>query len=169
MALVTYNIRPDNAKLGSFGSIADVRKNIVRTDARSVEGEIIAEKEAAALPPCRPAALPRGLRLALPLAAPLPCVLQPCCRARCGLDLMLACRAVLTSAAGQRRGWTGICLRVYSAATLQASFDCLHDAPIGDGCCLPHHAHHAGPALPPPCFPDCRRACSRGERSALCI
>ena len=23
MALVTYNIRPDNAKLGSFGSIAD--------------------------------------------------------------------------------------------------------------------------------------------------
>merc|ERR1712205_238997 len=45
MALVTYNIRPDNAKLGSFGSIADVRKNIVRSNARSVEGEIVAEKE----------------------------------------------------------------------------------------------------------------------------
>ena len=45
MALVTYNIRPDNAKLGSFGTIADVRKNIVRSNARSVEGEIVAEKE----------------------------------------------------------------------------------------------------------------------------
>lgn len=45
MALVTYNIRPDNAKLGSFGSIADVRKNIVRSNARDVEGEIVAEKE----------------------------------------------------------------------------------------------------------------------------
>lgn len=49
MALVTYNIRPDNAKLGSFGSIADVRKNIVRSNARDVEGEIVAEKEVRAL------------------------------------------------------------------------------------------------------------------------
>ncbi len=30
MALVSYSIRSDNAKLGSFGTIADVRKNIVR-------------------------------------------------------------------------------------------------------------------------------------------
>lgn len=45
MALVSYSMRSDNAKLGSFGTIADVRKNIVRSNARSVEGEIIAEKE----------------------------------------------------------------------------------------------------------------------------
>merc|ERR1740117_1603060 len=43
MALVSYSIRSDNAKLGSFGGIADVRKNIVRSNARSVEGEIVAE------------------------------------------------------------------------------------------------------------------------------
>lgn len=30
MALVTYNIRPDNAKLGSFGSIADGEHATIR-------------------------------------------------------------------------------------------------------------------------------------------
>jgi len=45
MALVSYSIRSDNAKLGSFGTIGDVRKNIVRSNARSVEGEIIQERE----------------------------------------------------------------------------------------------------------------------------
>jgi len=45
MALVSYSIRSDNAKLGSFGTIGDVRKNIVRSNARSVEGEVISEEE----------------------------------------------------------------------------------------------------------------------------
>ena len=45
MALVSYPIRSDNAKLGSFGTIGDVRKNIVRSDARTTEGEVIKEAE----------------------------------------------------------------------------------------------------------------------------
>ena len=46
IALVSYSIQPDYSKLGSFGTIEDVAKNIIGTNEKaSTIGEILAQKQ----------------------------------------------------------------------------------------------------------------------------